>query len=163
MSKMAIYPGSFDPITNGHIDLIRRGKGIFSTLIVAVADNPQKVSLFSLAERLAMVKEAVADMANVEVASFSTLLTIYAQERQAQVILRGVRAFSDFDYEFQMALMNRRLSPKLETVFIIPDERYSYVSSRVIKEIARLGGPIDGLVPDFVKNKLLVKLGESKK
>ncbi len=160
MDKIAIYPGSFDPITCGHIDLIQRGKKIFTTLIIAIGENSAKRSLFSLEERLSMVKEATRGMPDVEVTTLTSLITSFAEERDAHVLLRGVRAFSDFDYEFQMALMNRKISPDIETVFMIPDESYSYISSRIVKEVARYGGSIAGLVPDFVATRLWAKLGK---
>jgi pantetheine-phosphate adenylyltransferase len=143
----AIYPGSFDPMTNGHLDLIARGSKIFDHLVVAVLRNSAKTPLFSVAERLEMLTESVAGMGNVSVAAFDGLLVDFAREQQAIAVLRGIRAISDYEYEFQMALMNRRLAPELETVFMMPAGDYSYVSSRMVKEVFELGGSIDGLVP----------------
>src|SRR5271170_116688 len=144
-SIIAIYPGSFDPVTNGHLDLIARGTRIFDKLVVAVLQNLEKAPLFSAPERAAMQ-----EWSNVEVDLFDGLLVDYVRRRNAQVILRGIRAISDYEYEFQMALMNRRLEASIETVFMMPAERYIYVSSRLVREVAQLGGQIDGLVPPLV-------------
>jgi pantetheine-phosphate adenylyltransferase len=156
-SIVAIYPGSFDPVTNGHLDLIARGTRIFDRLIVAVLRNMDKAPLFSASERAEMLKESTREWSNVEVDLFDGLLVDYVRRRNAQVILRGIRAISDYEYEFQIALMNRRLEPTVETVFMMPAERYIYVSSRLVREVAQLGGPIDGLVPPLVVERLKTK------
>ena len=154
MKSTAIYPGSFDPVTNGHLDIIRRGSGIFRPLIVAVLRNTEKAALFSLEERLGLLKETLADFPGVEVDSFDGLLVDYVKQRKAHHILRGVRALSDFEFEFQMALMNRRLAPDIETVFLMPREEYIFISSHLVREVAKLGGPIDELVPPPVAKHL---------
>ncbi len=158
MPNIAIYPGSFDPVTNGHLDLIERGTKIFDRLVVAVLRNPEKDPLFSLAERIEMLREATRPWPNVEVDVFDGLLVDYARQRKARVILRGIRAISDYEYELQMALMNRKLDSELETVFMLPAEAYSYLSSRLVREIARLGGPIHGMVPPAVEQRLRAKV-----
>lgn len=163
MGKTAVYPGTFDPVTNGHIDLIRRAVCMFRTVIVALANNPEKKPLFSFEERKAFIEEAVRDLENVRVESFNTLLVHYARERKADVIIRGIRAVTDFDYEYQMAMMNRSLDDRIETVFMLPSEEYAYVSSRLIKEVAGLGGDISHLVPAWVEAALKDKLAASKK
>lgn len=154
----AIYPGSFDPVTNGHLDLIDRGTKIFDHLIVAVLRNPEKDPLFSLQERVEMLREVTRPWANVEVDVFDGLLVDYVRRRKATVILRGIRAISDYEYELQMALMNRKLEPQIETVFMMPAETYSYLSSRLVREIALLGGSIQGLVPPVVERRLRTKV-----
>ena len=154
----AIYPGSFDPVTNGHLDLIDRGTKIFDHLIVAVLRNPEKDPLFSLPERVEMLREVTRPWANVEVDVFDGLLVDYVRRRKATVILRGIRAISDYEYELQMALMNRKLEPQIETVFMMPAETYSYLSSRLVREIALLGGSIQGLVPPVVEHRLRTKV-----
>ena len=154
---MAIYPGSFDPVTNGHLDLIERAAKIFQRLVVAVLRNTEKNPLFTLTERLEMLREVSAALPNVEVDSFDGLLTEYARKRNAQVLLRGIRAVSDYEYELQMAMINRRMEPELETVFMVPAVSYSFVSSRLVREIARLGGPVEGLVPPSVERRLRAK------
>ncbi len=152
----AIYPGSFDPLTNGHLDLIERGSKIFDQLIVAILRNPEKEpTLFTLDERIEMLQEMTAPWGNVVIEAFDGLLVDYAHRHQARAVLRGIRAISDYEYELQMALMNRKLDPDLETVFMLPAEAYSYVSSRLVKEVARLGGSVHGLVPDLVEQRLL--------
>jgi len=158
MKGLAVYPGSFDPITNGHLDLIRRGTGLFDRLIVAVLRNPEKAGLFSVEERLELLRESLLDMSSVEVAAFDGLLVDFAHDRGAKHILRGIRALSDFEYEFQMALMNRRLAPDLETVFLMPREEFTFLSSRLVREVARLGGPVDAFVPTPVARRLRDKL-----
>lgn len=150
----AIYPGSFDPVTNGHLDLVTRGAKLFDHLIVGVLRNSAKNPLFSVAERVDMLREGVAGFANVEVATFEGLLVDFARERGAHALLRGIRAISDYEYELQMAHMNRRLNPEVETIFLMPDAQYSYVSSRLVKEVFRLSGSVDGLVPEFVIERL---------
>jgi pantetheine-phosphate adenylyltransferase len=154
----AIYPGSFDPVTNGHLDLIERGSRLFDRLIVALLTNPEKDPLFSLEERVEMLREVVAHLPNVEVETFDGLLVDYARRRGARVLLRGIRAVSDYEYELQMALMNRTLAPDIETVFMLPAEAYSYLSSRLVKEVARLGGSIKELVPAAVHERIRSKV-----
>jgi len=154
---IAIYPGSFDPVTNGHLDVVFRAAKIFDRLIVAVLGNQEKAPLFTALERVEMLRGATAECANVEVDTFDGLLVEYVRQRQAQVILRGIRAISDYEYELQMALMNRRLEPNVETVFMLPAERYSYLSSRMVREIALLGGPIKEFVPAGVEERLRAK------
>lgn len=150
MRHTAIYPGSFDPVTNGHLDLIGRASRLFDRLIVAVAQNDQKNALFDARERMDLLAEATRHIATVEVTSFSGLLVNFARQSEAGVVVRGLRAFSDFEFEFQMALMNRRLYPELETCFLTPKEEFTYLSSRLVKEIARLGGEIAAFVPAHV-------------
>jgi pantetheine-phosphate adenylyltransferase len=150
----AIYPGTFDPMTNGHLDLIARGAKIFDHLVVAVLKNAQKSPLFTVPERCAMLTSAVKHLPNVSVESFDGLLVDFVRSQQAQAVLRGIRAISDYEYELQMALMNRRLAPDIETVFMMPAEKFTYVSSRLVKEIFRLGGSVEGLVPELVLDKL---------
>ncbi|MFT4114032.1 pantetheine-phosphate adenylyltransferase [Silvibacterium sp.] len=150
----AIYPGSFDPVTNGHVDLIARGSKIFDHLVVAILRNSHKNPLFTVAERVEMLTEAVAGFGNVSIATFDGLLVDFARQEQAHALLRGIRAISDYEYELQMALMNRRLSPELETIFLMPDAKYSFVSSRLVKEVFELGGSVEGLVPEFVIERL---------
>ncbi|MBI4459269.1 MAG: pantetheine-phosphate adenylyltransferase, partial [Acidobacteria bacterium] len=151
------YPGSFDPITNGHMDLIERGSKIFDELIVAVLRNPEKSPLFSVEERVEMLREVTQNSPNVSVDTFDGLLVDYAVRRQARVILRGIRAISDYEYEMQMALMNRKLDPNLETVFMMPAVAYTFLSSRLVREVCQLGGDIRGLVPPLVEERLRTK------
>ncbi len=153
----AIYPGSFDPVTNGHLDLIARGARIFDHLVVGILRNSSKDPLFSVAERVEMLKEELAGYDHVSVATFDGLLVDFAREQQAHAVLRGIRAISDYEYELQMAHMNRRLAPGLETIFLMPDAKYSYVSSRLVKEVFRLGGSVQGLVPQRVIDRLAAK------
>ena len=155
----AIYPGSFDPVTNGHLDLIARGAMIFDKLIVAVARNLEKDPLFPVKERIEMLEAVTFDWKNVEVDAFDGLLVEFARARGGRVILRGIRAVSDYEYELQMAMMNRKIEPQIETVFMLPGETYSYLSSRLVKELARLGGPVKGLVPPLVEERLRAKVG----
>ncbi|HWG58868.1 MAG TPA: pantetheine-phosphate adenylyltransferase [Candidatus Acidoferrales bacterium] len=155
----AIYPGSFDPVTNGHLDLIVRGAKIFDRLVVAVARNAEKDPLFSVKERVEMLEAATFDWKNVEVDVFDGLLMEYARARQARAVLRGIRAVSDYEYELQMAMMNRKIEPHIETVFMLPAEAFSYLSSRLVKELARLGGPVKDLVPPSVEERLRAKVG----
>jgi pantetheine-phosphate adenylyltransferase len=150
----AIYPGSFDPLTNGHLDLIDRAAKIFDHLVVAILRNSSKNPLFTVEERVAMLTEGTAEFENVSVSTFDGLLVDFAREQRAHAVVRGIRAISDYEYEFQMALMNRRLSPDVETIFLMPDAKYSFVSSRLVKEVFRLGGSVDGLVPKFVVERM---------
>jgi pantetheine-phosphate adenylyltransferase len=154
----AIYPGSFDPLTNGHLDLIERGSKIFEELIVAILRNSEKDPLFSEAERRDMLEEMVRKYPNVRVDTFDGLLVDYAMRKNAKAVLRGIRAISDYEYELQMALMNRKLQPQLETVFMMPAEAYTYLSSRLVKEVFRLGGSVRGLVPELVEQRLIEKM-----
>jgi pantetheine-phosphate adenylyltransferase len=159
----AIYPGTFDPLTNGHLDLVARGAKIFDHLVVAILNNSEKAApLFSVSERIEMLTEAVQRFGNVSVATFNGLLVDFVLEQRAQAILRGVRAISDYEYELQMALMNRRLAPDVETVFLMADEKYSYVSSRLIKNVFELGGSVDGLVPETVIRRLKARVVPNK-
>ncbi|MCI0347929.1 MAG: pantetheine-phosphate adenylyltransferase [Acidobacteriales bacterium] len=160
---IAIYPGSFDPLTNGHLDLIERGSKIFDELIVAILRNPEKEPLFSLEERRAMLEEMTARFSNVRVDTFAGLLVDYAVQQKASAVLRGIRAISDYEYELQMAMMNRKLEPRLETVFMMPAETYSYLSSRLVREIAKLGGSVEGLVPAAVQERLRRKINGSQR
>jgi pantetheine-phosphate adenylyltransferase len=157
MKKIAVYPGSFDPITNGHVDIIKRGLGVFDELIVLIAYNPNKKTLFSVEERVGMIQEVIRDFKNVRVDSFDGLLVDYVKVAGANVILRGLRALSDFEYEFQLALINRRLSRDVETVFLMTGYKWFYTSSTIINEAASLGGSVKGLVPEIVNQKLVEK------
>ena len=154
----AIYPGSFDPPTNGHLDLIHRGSRIFDQLIVAILRNPEKTPLFSVGDRKRMLEELTADIKNVGVETFDGLTVEFAAKVNAGAMLRGIRALSDYEYELQIAMMNRKLSPALETVFMMPAEQYSYLSSRLVREAARLGGDVSTLVPELVEHRLKEKL-----
>lgn len=161
MTKV-IYPGSFDPLTFGHIDVIERSRRLFSQVVVAIITNPSKQPLFTVDERREMLEEIVKKrFPDVEVDVFHGLLVDYAKRKRAQAIVRGIRAVADYEYEFQMALMNRRLAPQIETVFMMPAEQYSYLSSRLVKEIAELGGSVKGLVPDTVEKRLRKRLPKS--
>ncbi|MBI2838841.1 MAG: pantetheine-phosphate adenylyltransferase [Acidobacteria bacterium] len=151
---LAVYPGSYDPITNGHVDIIERGRKIFDRLIIAVLMNPAKQPLFTLEERIDVLRELYPPDTGIVVEAFDGLLIDFAATRKADVIVRGIRYVSDFEYEFQMALMNRRLDERIETVFMLPSESYSYVSSRLVKEIFQFGGSVSGLVPDCVERRL---------
>jgi pantetheine-phosphate adenylyltransferase len=155
---IAIYPGSFDPPTNGHLDLIERGSHIFDELVVAILRNAEKTPLFSVGERRKMLEDLTADFKNVRVDVFDGLTVEYAARSKASAVLRGIRALSDYEYELQMAMMNRKLQPELETVFMMPAEQYSYLSSRLVREVAKLGGSIQGLVPELVERRLREKL-----
>ena len=157
MSTLAVYPGSFDPLTNGHVDIIERGARLFDRIIVAIAVNAEKAPMFSMAERVDIAKAVFRNHPNVEVDTFEGLLVNYVERRKANVIVRGLRAVSDFEYEFQMALMNRELAASLETVFMMPAVQYSYISSRLIKEVFALGGKVHGLVPELVEKRLREK------
>jgi pantetheine-phosphate adenylyltransferase len=158
MPTLAVYPGSFDPLTNGHVDIITRGSKLFDRIIVAITSNVEKAPLFSTAERVEIALEVFRNAATVEVDTFDGLLVDYVKRRGAHVIVRGLRAISDFEYEFQMALMNRQLNDSIETVFMMPAEQYSYISSRLIKEVFTLGGRVRGLVPDTVEERLRHKV-----
>jgi pantetheine-phosphate adenylyltransferase len=156
---LAVFPGSFDPVTNGHLDIVERGLAVFDRVRLAILVNAEKRPLFSVEERLAILHEAFRGSPRVEIDTFSGLLVDYARTAGARVIIRGLRAISDFEYEFQMALMNRRLDPRIETVFMMPAESYSYVSSRLVKEVFQLGGRVSGLVPPVVERRLGEKYG----
>jgi len=149
--RFAIYPGTFDPITNGHLDLVKRGLRIFDKIIIAVAPHPKKLPLLSLEDRLMLIRESIKNLKNVEVEAFNGLLINYVRQKGGCVVIRGLRAVSDFEYELQMALMNRRLDMKIETVFMMPSEEFSYLTSTIVKEVASFGGSIKGLVPDAVE------------
>lgn len=159
----AIYPGSFDPITNGHVDIIRRGIKVFDRIIVAVLKNPKKAPLFTTKDRVRMIQEIFAADKHVEVRAFDGLLVDFARSNGTKVVIRGLRAISDFEYEFQMALMNRSLAPDVETFFMMPSLRYSFLSSNLVREVAALGGSVDGLVPDAVVRRLRAKVGRPRK
>ena len=158
MPTLAVYPGSFDPLTNGHVDIITRGARLFDRIVVAMLVNAEKSPLFSMTERVEIAREVFKHQVNVEVHTFDGLLVDYVARRQAQVIVRGLRAISDFEFEFQMALMNRRLHPAIETIFMMPAEQYTYISSRLIKEVFSLGGRVEGLVPALVEARLRDKV-----
>ena len=163
MKKIAVYPGTFDPITNGHLDLIHRALMFVDELIIAILLNPDKEPLFTVEERVELIHRVLPSNHRIQVDQFDGLLVDYAARKGARTILRGLRAVSDFDYEFQMALMNRRLAPQIETVFLVPAEQYSYVSSRLVKEIASLGGTVKGLVPPVVDAMMKKKFRKGKK
>jgi pantetheine-phosphate adenylyltransferase len=158
MSTSAIYPGTFDPITYGHIDLIKRACNIFSEVIVAVAHNPQKEPLFTVRERKDFLKKATANLSNVRIEDFDGLVVDYARKKGIKVLIRGLRMISDFEYEFQMALTNRKLAPDIETIFLMPQEGYSYLSSRLLKEAVSLGGDLSKFIPTYVQEALRKKL-----
>ena len=160
MARVAVYPGTFDPVTNGHLDVMERSLRLFDRVYVGVFDNVSKSVLFSNQERIDMVRQATAHLQGLEVEAFYSLLVDYAKVRGACALIRGLRAVSDFDYEFQMTLMNRKLDSMTETVFMMPSEEYVYVSSRLIKEVVSLGGRVTGLVPDFVEAALMQRLGK---
>ncbi|RLE17502.1 MAG: pantetheine-phosphate adenylyltransferase [Acidobacteria bacterium] len=159
--RTAVYPGSFDPVTNGHLDIISRGLKLFDRVIVAVLVNREKNTMFTVGERMEMISEATRNMLSerIEITSFDGLLVNYVRERGADAILRGIRAISDFEYEFQMALMNRKLLKQVDTVFMMPDERYSYLSSKLVREVASFGGDVSVFVPGFVEKRLKTKCG----
>lgn len=161
MERIAVYPGSFDPVTNGHLDIIQRASCIFDKLIVAVLENPQKTPMFTKTERVAMLKEVTGGISNVEVESFSGLLIHYMNAKNAKVIIKGLRAVSDFEYEFQMAMLNNKLDPEVETLFMMTNNKYSYLSSSAVKQIAMFGGCIKELVPDSVLTQILRKAGRN--
>ena len=152
--ERAIFPGTFDPVTLGHLDIVRRGRGVFDRILIAVARQREKQVLFTVEERVAMIEEATSDLSGVEVESFEGMLVDFARSRNARAVIRGLRVISDFEYEFQMALMNRRLDDQIDTVFLMPSERYIYLNSTLVREIARLGGPIEGFVPEGVVRRL---------
>jgi len=158
MCQIAIYPGSFDPVTYGHIDLIKRAKEVFPELIVAVAHNIHKRPLFSVAERVKMLKRSTTDLKGIRVCDFDGLVIDFARKNKAKVLIRGLRMISDFEYEFQMALTNRKLNPHIETIFLMPHESYSYLSSKLLKEAASLGADLSSFVPDFIEKALKQKL-----
>jgi len=158
--RRAIYPGSFDPVTNGHLDVIERGRKLFDEVVVAVAHNEEKKALFSLEERLQLLDQSIGKIDNVRIAQFDGLLVDFAVAEQANAVIRGLRAVSDFEFEFQMALMNRKLETAVETIFLMPKEEYTYLSSRIIKEIARLGGDVSSFVPPAVVKALRLKFGK---
>jgi len=159
----AIYPGTFDPLTNGHLDLVERGAKLFDKLVVAILRNESKSPLFSVQERVEMITEAVAGYKNVSVATFDGLTVEFARMQGATALIRGIRAISDYEHELQMALMNRRLADELETVFLLPGEKYSFVSSRMVKNVARLGGSVEGLVPPLVLERLKARVALERK
>jgi pantetheine-phosphate adenylyltransferase len=159
----AIYPGSFDPITNGHVDIIERGLRVFDRIVVAVLKNPKKATLFTTKERVRMIQDIFASAKEVEVRAFDGLLVDFARAQGTGVVIRGLRAISDFEYEFQMALMNRSLAQDIETFFMMPSVHYSFLSSNLVREVAALGGSVDGLVADLVARRLRERLGRSKK
>jgi pantetheine-phosphate adenylyltransferase len=158
MATVAVYPGSFDPLTNGHVDIITRGARLFDRIVVAVLLNAEKAPLFTPAERVEIARSVFQAQPNVDVDTFDGLLVDYVERRKAQVIVRGLRAVSDFEYEFQMALMNQRLNGRIETIFMMPAEQYTYISSRLIKEVFTLGGQVSGLVPAIVEERMRQKL-----
>ena len=160
--RRAIYPGSFDPVTNGHLDVIERARKLFDEVIVAVAHNDEKQALFSLQERLDLLQETVAKIDNVRITQFDGLLVEFAAAQKATAVIRGLRAVSDFEFEFQMALMNRKLEASVETIFLMPKEEFTYLSSRLVKEIARLGGDVSSFVPPAVAKALGKKFAASK-
>lgn len=158
MPKVAVYPGSFDPITNGHLDVIQRAAAMFDQIIVAVAHNSEKIPMFSLKHRLELSRAAVRHLTNVTVDGFQGLLVEYCRSKKAAVVVRGLRAVSDFEFEFQMALMNRKLEPRVETIFLMPKDEYTFISSRLVREIAALGGDVSKFVPPVVQEALKKKL-----
>ncbi|MBI4640850.1 MAG: pantetheine-phosphate adenylyltransferase [Candidatus Tectomicrobia bacterium] len=163
MGKIAVYPGTFDPVTSGHVDLIRRGAAVFDKLIVAIGINPNKRTLFTLEERMELIRRVMSDLNNLEVDSFRSLLVDYVRARQATVIIKGVRVISDLEYELQMANMNRKMAPDVETVLMLPSEEYSFVSSSIVREIASFGGSVKGLVPELVEMELKKKFANMRK
>jgi len=158
MKRIAVYPGSFDPVTNGHLDIIHRALEFVDELVIAILVNPEKQALFTVKERMEMITNVLPENHRIQIDQFDGLLVEYARKKNARVIIRGLRAVTDFDYEFQMALMNRRLEAQIETVFLVPAEQYSYVSSRLVKEICALGGAVRGLVPEDVEKRMQKKL-----
>jgi len=162
MKKIAVYPGSFDPITNGHLDIVHRALEFVDELVIAILINPEKKAFFPVQERMRLIQSVIPRNDRIQIDQFDGLLVEYALKKGARMILRGLRAVTDFDYEFQMALMNRRLEPQIETIFLVPAEQYTYVSSRLVKEIASLGGSIAGLVPPEVEKKVIRKFFQNR-
>jgi pantetheine-phosphate adenylyltransferase len=162
MEKRAVYPGFFDPITNGHVDIILRGLRLFDKIVVAVLKNPKKEALFSTKDRVAMIQEIFVRQPDIEVKAFGGLLVEFVRRHQAKIVIRGLRAVSDFEYEFQMALMNRQLDPEIETLYMMPSVNYSFLNSSVVKEVFSLGGSVTGLVPEIVEKKLREKLKQGR-
>ncbi len=162
MRNTAVYPGSFDPITMGHVDIIRRGLKVFDRMIVAVLENPEKSPLFTTKERIEMIHQVFSEEKNIKVKAFHGLLVDFARKHRARIVIRGLRAISDFEYEFQMALMNRKLNPEIETFFMMPNVSYTYLSSKLVKEIFMLGGCLKDLVPRFVEKKIKEKFKKEK-
>jgi len=163
MDNIAVYPGSFDPITNGHVDIINRGLRIFEKIIVAVLENSKKKSLFSTKERIAMINSIYQNKKNVEVKAFKWLLVEFAKKNKAKIVMRGLRAISDFEYEFQMALMNKKLDSKIETFFMVPSLKYSFLSSKLVKEVCMLGGSLSGLIAPQIEKNIMEKFKNNKK
>ncbi len=163
MNNLAVYPGSFDPITNGHVDIINRGLRIFEKIIVAVLENPKKESLFSTKERIAMINSIYQNEKNVEVKAFEGLLVEFVKKNKAKIVMRGLRAISDFEYEFQMALMNKKLDSKIETFFMVPSLKYSFLSSKLAKEVCMLGGSLSGLIAPQIEKSIMEKFKNNKK
>jgi pantetheine-phosphate adenylyltransferase len=161
MRKKAVYPGSFDPLTNGHVDIIQRGLKLFDSIVVAVLENPKKEPLFSTKERVDMIQNVFPGISDIEVKAFHGLLVDFVNENNAKILIRGLRAISDFEYEFQMALMNRKLDPEIETFFMMPSINYTFLSSKIVKEVSFLGGSLSGLVPESVETKLKEKFKEN--
>ncbi|MEW6457104.1 MAG: pantetheine-phosphate adenylyltransferase [Acidobacteriota bacterium] len=162
MKIKAVFPGSFDPITNGHVDIVMRGIEIFDEILIAILENPEKTSLFSIEERISMIKEIFREESKIKVESFSGLLVEFMKKKEIKIVIRGLRAVSDFEYELQMALMNRKLDPEVETFFMVPNVKYSFLSSRLIKEIFYYGGCVNELVPEIVEEKMKEKYKVSK-
>ncbi len=163
MKNVAVYPGSFDPITNGHVDIINRGLRIFEKIIVAVLENPKKKPLFSTKKRVAMINSIYQNEKNVEVKAFEGLLVEFAKKNKAKIVMRGLRAISDFEYEFQMALMNKKLDSKIETFFMVPSLQYSFLSSKLVKEVGMLGGSLSGLIAPQIEKNIMEKFKKNKK
>jgi pantetheine-phosphate adenylyltransferase len=163
MKNVAVYPGSFDPITNGHVDIINRGLRIFEKIIVAVLENPKKKPLFSTKKRVAMINSIYQNEKNVEVKAFEGLLVEFAKKNKAKIVMRGLRAISDFEYEFQMALMNKKLDSKIETFFMVPSLQYSFLSSKLVKEVCMLGGSLSGLIAPQIEKNIMEKFKKNKK
>lgn len=163
MGRCAIYPGSFDPITNGHVDIIKRGLKVFDRIVVAVLENPKKAPFFTTKERMRMIQDIFVGQKEIEVRSFDGLLVDFARAQRTNIVVRGLRAVSDFEYELQMALMNRNLDPGIETFFMMPNLKYTFLSSNLVREVVMLGGPVDGLVPELVARRLRDKVEKQQK